>query len=103
GYGLVLDRPAPGVLGNDTDPEGQPLTAVFVAGPAHGSLTLNSDGSFVYAPAVGYFGPDSFTYRASDGQLQSNLATVAITVQPPANLPPVSGDDGYAARSGSLL
>jgi hypothetical protein len=41
---------APGVLGNDTDADGDPLRATVVSGPAHGSLTLNDDGSFAYTP-----------------------------------------------------
>ena len=50
---------APGVLANDTG--GQSLTAVKVAGPAHGTLTLNANGSFAYTPAAGYVGPNSFS------------------------------------------
>jgi VCBS repeat-containing protein len=71
---------APGVLGNDSDVDGDELTAWLVQGPTHGTLTLNSDGGFVYTPAANYFGSDSFTYTASDGDLTSNLATVTIAV-----------------------
>ena len=45
---------APGVLANDTDPDGDPLTAVLVTGPSHGTLTLNANGSFTYTPAANY-------------------------------------------------
>jgi VCBS repeat-containing protein len=49
--------------------------------PTHGALTLNADGSFTYLPAPNYNGPDSFTYRANDGALDSvAAATVSITV-----------------------
>ena len=65
----MLTVPAPGVLGNDSDPDGDPLTAVLVTGPSHGSLTLNANGSFSYTPAADFAGSDSFTYRASDGTL----------------------------------
>jgi ELWxxDGT repeat protein len=68
------------VLANDRDPEGKPLTAVRVTGPAKGTLTLNVDGTFTYRPNAGFIGTDSFTYRASDGTATSNLATVTITV-----------------------
>jgi ELWxxDGT repeat protein len=68
------------VLANDRDPEGKPLTAVRVSGPTKGTLTLNANGTFTYRPNAGFVGTDSFTYRASDGALQSNLATVTITV-----------------------
>lgn len=75
---------APGVLANDSDPDGDPLTAILVSGPSHGSLTLNSNGSFNYTPDASYSGADSFTYRAYDGLLYSAVATVSLTVdQPP--------------------
>jgi len=75
-----LSVPAPGVLGNDTDPQGAPLTAALVSNVSYGTLTLNTDGSFEYAPDSGYVGPDTFTYAANDGGLNSNVATVTITV-----------------------
>ena len=68
------------VLSNDTDADGNSLTASLVAGPTHGSLTLNPDGSFSYTPAASYNGTDSFTYTASDGTATSTVATVSITV-----------------------
>jgi VCBS repeat-containing protein len=75
-----LEVQASGVLGNDTDPDGDPLSAVLVDGPANGSLTLNDDGSFTYAPDANFNGTDSFTYKANDGLADSNPATVTITV-----------------------
>lgn len=71
---------APGVLGNDTDPDGNTLTASVVTGPAHGTLTLNADGSFSYQPESAYVGSDSFTYKATDGKDDTNVATVTISV-----------------------
>ena len=76
----TLNVAAPGVLGNDSDPEGDTLTAIKVTDPSHGSLTLNSDGSFSYTPDADFSGSDSFTYKANDGSLDSNIATVTITV-----------------------
>ncbi len=58
----TLSDPAPGVLWNDYDPEGDPLTAQLVSGPQNGSVTLNPDGSFTYEPDPGFAGQDSFTY-----------------------------------------
>jgi VCBS repeat-containing protein len=87
--GATLTVPAPGVLANDTDANGDPLTAVLVDGPASGSLTLNPNGSFTYTPGPDTTGQVTFTYRASDGTNQSNLATVTITV--------TAGCDGRAA------
>jgi VCBS repeat-containing protein len=98
----TLSVPAPGLLGNDTDPNGDTLTAVQVTGPSHGSLTLNPDGSFTYAPAANYHGPDSFTYRASDGALQSNVATVSLTVTA-VNDAPVAQPDSYTTAEDTTL
>ena len=75
-----LNQAAPGVLGNDTDPQGDPLTAQLVSGPSHGTLTLTINGSFVYTPVANFAGIDSFTYKATDGTTTSNIATVTITV-----------------------
>ena len=77
----VLTVSAPGILGNDTDPEGAAVTAVPVSNPAHGSLSLNANGSFSYTPASGFSGQDAFSYKASDGVNSSNTATVTITVK----------------------
>src|SRR5436189_120020 len=83
-----------------TDVDGDPLTAILVDGPAHGTLSLNSDGSFSYTPALNYNGPDSFTYKANDGLTDSPTnATVSITVTP-VNDPPgtssgIVADDAY--------
>ena len=80
--GIPLTVGAPGVLGNDTDVDGgTTLTAVQVTGPTHAaSFTLNANGSFNYTATSGFVGTDSFTYRANDGALNSNTATVTITV-----------------------
>ena len=72
---------APGVLSNDTDFELHSLTAVLNAGPNHGNLTLNPDGSFSYVPNSGYSGSDTFTYHANDGFVDSNVVTVNIIVR----------------------
>ncbi len=76
----ALTIAAPGLLANDSDADGDPLAAALVSGPAHGALTLNADGSFTYTPADAFAGTDSFTYKANDGQADSNLATVSIAV-----------------------
>ena len=79
-----LNVPAPGVLANDTDPDGNSLTAILASGPANGTLILSNNGSFFYVPNNGFLGSDTFTYRANDGQSNSAPATVTISVQPPA-------------------
>lgn len=78
-----------GVLANDSDADGSTLTAQLVTGPSHGALTLNPDGSFLYAPAANFSGTDFFTYRASDGTAMSPPATVAIAVALVDGEPPV--------------
>ena len=77
--GDTLNVAAPGVLANDFDIDGDVLTAILVSAPATAaSFTLNGDGSFSYTPAANFNYADSFTYRASDGQFQSNTVTVTI-------------------------
>ena len=71
---------APGVLGNDTDPDSDPLTAVLLKNVVNGTLTLNSNGSFTYTPNTGFVGTDIFEYAANDGTLKGNDGTVTITV-----------------------
>src|SRR5207237_6215025 len=91
-YRMIAGHPllvaGPGVLANDADPDGDALTAVAVTGPAHGTLTLAADGAFAYAPDAGFAGVDTFTYRVSDGSLDSAAVTVTITVAPAPQLPP---------------
>ena len=76
----VLTVEAPGVLENDSDVDGDGLTAQLVGDTTFGSLVLNSDGSFDYTPNAGYFGLDKFTYQAYDGEEPSNLVDVTILV-----------------------
>ena len=100
GYGF--EQSVAGVLANDTDVDGDPLSAVLVGGPSNGVLALNADGSFTYTPDPDFAGTDSFTYMANDGTVDSNVATVTITVTP-VNDAPVAVDDGYSvAEDGTL-
>ena len=95
--GATLAVAAPGVLGNDSDVDGDALTAELASGPASGSLALDGDGAFSYTPHAGFAGTDSFTYRAFDGALYSDSATVSITVVASVNSPPVAGNDSASA------
>ena len=80
-----------GVLHNDVDEDGDPLTVSLVEGPADGTLTLNTDGSFAFDPNGDFTGLDTFTYRVNDGMADSNVATVTIVV----NDVPVGTNDAY--------
>lgn len=77
------------VLANDSDADGDLLSAVIVDGPVNGSLTPNADGTLTYTPNSDFLGGDSFTYRASDGTDASNVVTVVLT----GNNAPVAGND----------
>src|SRR5690242_11213445 len=84
-------RLAPGILANDTDADGNPLSAVLLTTVGHGTLHLDPSGSFTYTPTTGFTGTDSFTYQASDGKTVSNTAAVTFTVVH-VNHPPVAGE-----------
>ncbi len=82
--GSTLIVPAPGVLANDTDPDGDLLSMVVASAPLYGSLTFDPDGSFTYSSqAYPPGGVDSFYYMASDGHSDSNLTLVDIIVTQP--------------------
>jgi hypothetical protein len=76
----LLSIIAPGVLGNDNDPDGNNMTALLVTDVSAGTLNLSADGSFTFDPPAGMSGSYSFTYKADDGTDQSNTATVTIGV-----------------------
>jgi VCBS repeat-containing protein len=92
---IVLVVGQPGVLGNDTDPDNDILTASLVSQPVHGVLTLNANGAFNYTPDANYHGPDSFSYRASDGALSSAVTAVSLTITS-VNDPPIALADAYS-------
>jgi VCBS repeat-containing protein len=77
---MPLVEAEPGVLLNDTDAEGNLLTAILNTGPTHGTLDLHADGSFTYTPNTDYTGVDTFRYHANDGAASSSVATVLIVI-----------------------
>ncbi|MDH6181622.1 cytoskeletal protein RodZ [Microbacteriaceae bacterium SG_E_30_P1] len=92
-----------GVLRNDF---GQPtLEATLEGGPTHAAdFELLSDGTFVYGPEDGFVGDDTFTYRAvSDSGVESDIATVTITVWEDDTLAPDAIDDSFEAAFETLL
>jgi VCBS repeat-containing protein len=92
---------APGVLGNDSYPDGFGSLAV-VTPPAHGTLTLNQNGSFTYTPESNWNGTDSFVYRLTDSDGDSDTATVTITVNS-VDDPVDAVDDSYSTDEDTPL
>ena len=91
-FGFHSVRAADGLLSNDLDTEGDQLSAVLIDDAAHGSVVIRQDGSFVYSPEPDFFGTDSFTYQAFDGQ-GSNVATVTLQVANAYDAPVPVADD----------
>jgi hypothetical protein len=102
GQNTQLKVTSPGVLANDTDPDGDPLAAALESAPADGTLLLNPDGSFIYTPNRGFRGTDSFTYWASDPSAASSTATVTIRVIPSSGRP-VAENDSYTVGEDAEL
>ena len=108
--GGLLDIAAPGLLGNDSDPDGDPLTIALLNGSvptfgspvalANGDLTLYQDGSFTYQPYAGATPDtdDGFSYTASDGTSQSNQGLVTLSLVGTA-----SGDGMATVRFDDVL
>ncbi|WP_254275463.1 Ig-like domain-containing protein [Halomonas sp. 3H] len=87
------------VLENDSDPDGDPLTVGAVTRPNNGSVTVNADGTLTYTPDFGFIGSDSFTYRAYDGRLLSDPATVNVAVMEGDGPPPLPLETSYIATA----
>ena len=98
----TLTITAPGVLGNDSDVDGDTLSAILVDTVSNGTLELSANGSFIYTPDTYFNGTDSFTYKAKDAVLESDLAVVTITVTP-VNDWPIANDDFYEVLTGTEL
>lgn len=80
---------ASGVLANDTDADGNALTAILVEGPQHGRLEFAADGSFTYTPSPDFHGSEGFRYKSNDGALDSEAVTVVLTINPVIDAAPV--------------
>jgi VCBS repeat-containing protein len=97
---LTVD--APGILGNDSDVDGDALTVNLLTSPSNGTLTQSADGSFTYVPNANFNGTDSYTYEACDPSGLCDEATVTITVDP-VNDAPVAEDDAYSTDEDTPL
>ncbi len=91
-----------GVLANDTDQDGDPLTVSLVSGPANGALMLNPDGTFTYTHDGSETTSDSFVYQVADGKGGFDTQTVTLTVLP-VNDAPVANSDAWAVNEGATL
>ena len=102
--GGTLAVPAPGVLGNDTDADGDTLTAstALIQGVSNGSIVLNTDGSFTYTHDGGETTSDSFVYEADDANGGTSQATVLININP-VNDTPTAIDDNFAVDEGATF
>ncbi|WP_068841732.1 beta strand repeat-containing protein [Flavobacterium chilense] len=80
--GITLNA-AQGILSNDASPDGTPLSAVVLANPTHGTVSLSANGSFTYNPTAGYSGTDSFTYTLTSGSGKTGTGTVNIIISAP--------------------
>ncbi len=93
---------ANGVLTNDTDADGDSLTADLVTTTSHGTLTLHANGSFDYSPDAGFVGSDHFVYQADDGRKTSNQVTDTITVTR-TDAAPVARVESYSTGKDTAL
>lgn len=98
----TLEVPAPGVLTNDSDRDGDALQAVLEVPPTQGDVRLQPDGSLSYVP-FGEPGVDQFRYSATDGAATSAEATVSVTIQSPTNTAPVANDDTVKMKRNTSL
>ena len=90
------------VLANDTDADGDPLTLTSVGTPAHGTASINPNGTVTYTPVAGFNGSDSFTYAISDGQGSSASGTVNVTISSVNELPVAINDSFSTSRNIAL-
>ena len=88
---------------SDADSDSASLAASIVAAPIHGQALVNADGSFSYTPEANYHGTDSFTYRVSNGQFESNIATVSLTIAAVNDAPLASNATVTVIEDGSSL
>ena len=95
-----------GILANDSDADGDALTAILVDGPEHGTLELDDDGSFVYTPNADYNndidGPDGFSYLAYDGTDESQITSVVINVTAENDAPIPESEDWTVDAGGTV-
>lgn len=96
-------------LANDLNAQQPGFAPIIVDAPVHGQITINADGTFSFAPEKDWHGEDHFSYKLSDGHVDSNLAIVSLTVTPVNDAPVAAhdaanvGEDGSVVSTGNLL
>jgi len=85
---------------NDSDVDGDPLTVAEVGQPAHGTATVEPDGTVTYTPEDGFVGTDTFTVTISDGQGGTDTSDVTVHVDAAPNGAPVANDDAATPAAG---
>ena len=90
------DTTKSGTLPAATDVDGDPVSYAKASNPAHGSVTVTTNGAYTWTPAANYTGADSFTYTVSDGRGGSNTYTLTLSVTPVNDAPSASA----SSRSG---
>src|SRR4029450_11456665 len=101
--GLVGTVISGNVMANDSDIDGDALTAHLIRGPEHGELVFNSDGTFTFTPDAGLTGEDCFRYQLNDGMANSGVVAVKLNVGGVTNALPVSIEDAYTVETGQTL
>lgn len=99
-----LKVPAPGVLSNDYDDDGDKpeVSVLSIAGLGNGKMDMGANGSFTYTPNGNWSGEDWFTYSINDGLLESNRVNVTITVNPVNDAPEAVADAASVDEDNSL-
>ena len=88
-------------LGSDAD--ANLLSATITAPPQHGTLNQQPDGTWRYTPNANFFGTDTLRFTLNDGRVDSNQATLTITVNPVNDAPTLASRSASIAEDGSLL
>lgn len=102
--GQLYVSPLKGVLVNDTDPQGSTLKAILLTQPGKGLLNPIAGGGFGYIPNAGFTGQDSFTYKVTNGVMDSDPTTVYLNVNAvPSKKPPVANPDSWTVGKDQIL
>jgi VCBS repeat-containing protein len=96
------DVPLNGTLSGD-DADDDILSFTQLTDVANGSVLFNPDGTYTYSPAFNFHGQDSFTFKANDGDLDSNAATLTVTVTPVNDAPVLAGINDQSVAEGEIV